>query len=31
MIKPEDLRIGDLVKVNEIGCALHKKMQFSKW
>lgn len=24
MIKPEDLRIGDIVKVNEIGCALPK-------
>ncbi len=28
MIKPEDLRIGDIVKVNEIGCALHKNAIF---
>lgn len=28
MIKAEDLRIGDLVKVNEIGCALHKNAIF---
>lgn len=28
MIKAEDLRIGDIVKVNEIGCALHKNAIF---
>lgn len=28
MIKPEDLRIGDIVKVNKIGCALHKNAIF---